>query len=240
MMIFYCKTIRLFAVVAILSVGIGSVRAQNQVEGHIKADIVSSFVWRGQNFGQVSLQPELWGAWKGLCLSAWGSVGLSNKDDNHEIDLTLWYETGGLSFGVVDYWNDGNDSRYFYYKKDGTGHAFEGFVGYDFGLVGVSWQTIFAGNDYRNNNGKRGFRSYFELSAPFRFATLDWKGDVGLVPWKSDFYDVSTFSVTNLSLQSTKAITITKSFELPLFAKIVANPVSQKLYFVAGLTLKTL
>lgn len=237
-MTLYSKTIRLFAVVAILSVGIGSVRAQNQVEGHIKADIVSGYVWRGQNLGHVSLQPELWGAWKGLCLSAWGSVGLSNKDDNYEIDLTLRYETGGLSFGVVDYWNDEKDSRYFYYKKDSTGHVFEGFVGYDFGPVSVSWQTIFAGNDYQSGNGKRSFSSYFELSAPFRFATLDWKADVGLVPWKSDYYDVSGFSVTNLSLQATKAIKITKSFELPLFAKIVVNPASKKLYFVAGLTLK--
>ena len=238
--IFNSKTIRIFAVVAILFTGIVNVRAQRQLEGHLKADIVSSYIWRGQNLGQVSLQPELAASWRGLNLSVWGSMGLTNKDDNREIDLKLWYETGGLSFGIVDYWDDENDSRFFYYKKDGTGHVFEGFIGYDFGPVDISWQTIFAGNDYQSGNGKRSYSSYFELSVPFRLITCDWNADVGLVPWRSDYYDVSGFNVTNLSLRATKAIKITKSFELPLFTKIVANPVSQKLYFLVGLTLKAL
>ena len=56
--------------------------------------------------GLVSLQPELSVGWKGLSLSAWGSVGLSDKDDARELGLTLSYETGGLSFGIVDYWDD--------------------------------------------------------------------------------------------------------------------------------------
>lgn len=240
MMTLYPKTIRILAVVAILLTGIVNVRAQRQLEGHLRADIVSSFIWRGQDFGDVSLQPELAAAWRGLNLSVWGSVGLSNKDDCREIDVTLWYETGGLSFGIVDYWNDGNDSRYFYYKKDGTSHAFEGFIGYDFGPVGVSWQTFFAGNDYLRDSGKRAYSSYFELSVPFRLITCNWNADVGLVPWRADFYDVSGFNVTNLSLRATKSIKITKSFELPLFAKIVANPYSQNMFFLVGLTLNAL
>ena len=124
-----------------LSLGTMSVWAQRQIEAHLGADIVSNYIWRGQDLGHVSLQPELSVAWKGLSLAAWGNVGLSDKDDAREVDLTLSYETGGLSFGIVDYWNDANDSRYFYYKKDGTGHSFEGFVAYDFGPVKASWQT---------------------------------------------------------------------------------------------------
>jgi hypothetical protein len=171
----YLNNLKLFVIVAILSTDTMGVRAQSQVEVHLLADIVSNYIWRGQNFGHVSLQPELSVGWKGLSLSAWGSVGLTNyKDDAREIDLTLTYTTGGLSFGIVDYWDDGNDSRYFYYKKDGTGHSFEGFISYDFGPVSVSWQTYFAGNDYQNDNGKRAYSSYFELSAPFRLATCDW------------------------------------------------------------------
>ena len=44
--------------------------------------------------------------------------------------------------------------------------------------------------------------------------------------------------MTNLSLRVAKDIKITESFALPLFAQITANPASQKMYFVAGLTLK--
>ena len=223
----HLKNLKIFVIVAMLSTA--------------SMDIVSNYIWRGQDLGHVSLQPELSVAWKGLSLAAWGSVGLTNhKDDVREIDLTLTYMTGGLSFGIVDYWDDGNDSRYFYYKQNGTGHAFEGFISYDFGPVSASWQTYFAGNDYQNDNGKRAYSSYFELSAPFRFATCDWDAKVGLVPWKSGIYEVGGFNVANLSLRATKVIQITKSFDLPLFGRLVANPASQHFYFVFGLTLKAL
>ncbi len=231
--------VKIVMIVAMLSWGTRSVWAQHQVEAHLGADIVSNYIWRGQDLGHVSLQPELSVGWRGLSLAAWGSVGLSDKDDSRELDLTLSYETGGLSFGIVDYWNDGNDPRYFYYGKRDTGHSFEGFVNYDFGPVSASWQTYFAGSDYQKD-GKRAYSSYFELSAPFRLATCDWDASFGLVPWKSDTYDASGFSVTNLSLRATKAIKITESFELPLFGQVVANPASQHFYFVFGLTLKAL
>ena len=237
----YLKKLKIYVIVALLPTAIMGVRAQSQVECHLMADIVSNYIWRGQDMGHVSLQPELSVAWKGLSLAAWGSVGLTNhKDDVREIDLTLTYMTGGLSFGILDYWDDGNDSRYFYYKQNGTGHAFEGFISYDFGPVSASWQTYFAGNDYQNDNGKRAYSSYFELSAPFRFATCDWDAKVGLVPWKSGIYEVGGFNVANLSLRATKVIQITKSFDLPLFGRLVANPASQHFYFVFGLTLKAL
>ena len=53
-------------------------------------------------------------------------------------------------------------------------------------------------------------------------------------------YDVSGFSVTNLSLRATKAIKITQTFELPLFGQVVANPASRHFYFIFGLTLKAI
>ncbi|MBO5613434.1 MAG: hypothetical protein J5905_07665 [Prevotella sp.] len=231
---------RIFLVVILAICIQSSVRAQSKLEASLKADFVSSFIWRGQNLGHVSVQPELSVGWRGLSLSAWGSVGLTNhKDDNIEIDLTLQYTTGGLSLGIIDYWNDDYDKRYFYYKKEGegTGHSFEGYVGYDFGPVGVSWQTFFAGNDYQDADGKRAYSSYFQLTAPFRLVSCNWETAAGLVPWASDYYSVRGFSVTCLSLKATKDIRITDSFSLPLFAQIVANPASQNMYFVAGLTL---
>ena len=238
------RSIRIFMIVTMLLASNSGIRAQNQLECHLKADFVSSYIWRGQNLGHVSLQPELAVAWKGLSLAAWGSVGLSHSNDVREIDLTLSYNTGNLSFGIVDYWDDGNDNRYFFYKN-GTGHAFEGFISYNFGPVSASWQTYFAGNDYQeddgehqSSNGKRAYSSYFGLSAPFRLATCNWEAEVGFVPWKSGTYEVNSFSVTNLSLRATKAIHITKSFDLPLFGQVIANPASQHFYFVFGFTLQ--
>ena len=230
---------KIYITLTLLSIGcMTRVQAQSEVEGQLKADFVSEYNWRGLDLGNASVQPELSVGWKGLSLTAWGSVGLTgHKDDMREIDLTLSYEVGELEFGIVDYWTDENDKRYFHYERDSTGHAFEGYVAYDFGPVSASWQTFFAGNDYLDDDGKRAFSSYFELVAPFRLATFNWDATLGIVPWKSDYYDVSGFSVNYLSLRATKDIQITKSFALPLFGQIIANPSSQKFYFVFGLTL---
>lgn len=139
----YLKNLKIFVIVAMLSIVTMGIRAQSQVECHLMGDIVSNYIWRGQELGHVSLQPELSVAWKGLSLATWGSVGLSHSNDAREIDLTLSYETGDLSFGIVDYWNEGNDNRYFFYKY-GTGHAFEGFISYNFGPVRdlLCWQRL--------------------------------------------------------------------------------------------------
>ena len=114
------------------------------------------------------------------------------------------------------------------------------YVEYDFGPVCASWQTMFAGRDYRKDDGKREYSSYFELSAPFSFGECDWEATLGVVPWKTEYYEVSGFSVTNVGLRATKSIKIAKDFELPLFGELTANPASQKMYFVFGFTLKAL
>ena len=213
--------------------------AQDSLSVDLQADIVSNYVWRGLKLGHVSFQPTMAVSWKGLSLEASGNTGLTNHEgDNNEIDLTLSYETGGLSLGVVDDWSDENDARFFYYKKDATGHIFEGFVKYDFGPVCASWQTFFAGNDYQDDDGKRAYSSYLELTAPFQLGGFDWQATAGAVPWASDYYDTSGFRVTNLSLKATKDIKITNTFSLPLFGELVGNPTSQNFYFIAGFTLQ--
>ena len=94
-----------------------AVQKQSDFEFHLDGDIVSKYLWRGLDLGQVSLQPEMSLSWKGLSLTAWGSVALSNPNDNTEIDLTLSYETGGFSCGVVDYWTNCNGNRFFFTTK---------------------------------------------------------------------------------------------------------------------------
>ena len=52
------------------------------IEPTLEADIVSRFIWRGQNYGSVSLQPTVGLTWRGLSLTAWGNVGLTQSDYN--------------------------------------------------------------------------------------------------------------------------------------------------------------
>lgn len=212
--------------------------AQDKVEATVSADFVSDYVWRGQHLGDISVQPTLGVAYKGLSLSAWGNYGLSNSDNNKEIDLTLGYTTGGFNVGITDYWS-AKEGKYFSYASHKTLHVFEANIGYDFGPVALQWYTNFAGADGLNKSGDRAYSSYVEASAPFKLAGCDWTAAVGAVPYATDFYaKANGFAVTNVSLKAEKEIAVTKSFTLPLFASISANPSTQKAYFVFGFTLR--
>ena len=215
--------------------------AQEKVETTICGDAVSSYIWRGQDLGDVSLQPTLSIGYKGLSLTAWGSVGLSDPSDTKEFDLTLGYTIGGFNIGITDYWfNGGPDpqNRYFKYDAHGTNHVFEANVGYDFGLASLQWFTNFAGNDGMNNDGKRAYSSYIELTVPFKLATVDWTATAGAVPFSTDFYGTDGFAVTNLALKAAKEIKVTDTFSVPVCGQVVANPCSQKAYLVIGVTLQ--
>lgn len=222
-----------------LLAAMSAANAQDKVEATIQADVVSQYLWRGQELGQVSLQPSLGLSYKGLSLTAWGSVGLSEPGDNKELDLTLAYSTGGFNIGVTDYWFNSPNERYFCYGAHSTSHVFEANIGYDFGPVGVQWYTNFAGNDGVGNGGSRAYSSYVEVSAPFRLAGCDWSAAVGAVPYATDFYSSADgFAVTNVSLKASKDISVTERFAIPLFAGLAVNPSTEKTYLYCGFTLR--
>lgn len=213
--------------------------AQDNVEGTIAADFVNQYIWRGQELGDVSVQPTLGVAYKGFSLTGWGSVGISDNDDTKEFDLTAAYTTGGFHVGITDYWFNTPNSKYFAYAAHETSHVFEGNIGYDFGPVALNWYTNFAGNDGYTKKGKRAYSSYVEATAPFKLASLDWTATVGAVPYYTTFYGKANgFAVTNVSLKASKDIKVTDSWSIPLFAAINTNPSTQKAYFVVGFTLQ--
>lgn len=207
---------------------------KSSVSAILATDLVNQYIWRGQDLGNVSVQPTLGIEWKGLSLSAWGNVGISNWEDTKELDLTLSYTYKGFTVGITDYWTDG--SSYFQYKNGETNHIWEAGIGYDFGFLAISWYTNFAGTDGVNGDGNRAYSSYFELTAPFRLGGLEWEGAVGLVPWKTTTYDTNGFAVTNVSLKATKDFVIKEKYHLPVFAGLTANPNSKKFYLLCGLS----
>ena len=49
------------------------VSAQDKVEAYVSADLVSNYIWRGQDLGAAAVQPTLGVAWKGFKLEAGGN-----------------------------------------------------------------------------------------------------------------------------------------------------------------------
>ena len=230
------KTRGLLSILLIM-IGLNTAHAQSAVKADLTLDFMSSYVWRGLNMGSSALVSELSFGWKGLGFSVYGCTGLANR--RNEIDLMLFYKVGGLAFGVIDYWDDSEGTKYFYYRPpQKTAHSFEAAVQYDFGPVAVSWQTFFAGCDLQEADGRRAFSSYFEVSAPFHLIGIDWMARAGVVPWASDYYGTKRFTFQSVSLKATKAIPFSDRFSLPIYCELISTPFDGTLYFLAGFTIK--
>ena len=192
--------------------------AQDKVEASVGADIVSKYVWRGLDLGGASVQPSVSLAYKGLSLTAWGSVGFNLHDDK-EVDLTLAYEAGNASISITDIW----------YPEYDDSHTLEAQIGYDFGFMGVNWYTNVYGDD-------KEYASYFTFTAPFSLIGLDWEAEVGATPWGTDYYGTDKFSVLDISLGASKEIKVSESYGIPLFVKGTYNPTYEKAYITFGIS----
>ncbi len=210
----------------------------HRISASLNADWVSTYIWRGQNLGGISIQPGLGVEYRGFSLSAWGSSGF-DKEDVKEVDVTLAWGGKGFQVGMTDYWFD-NGPGYFHYASHRTAHVFEAHVGYDFGPVVFGWYTNIAGNDGAGHKGDRAYSSYIELSAPFMLGGLAWNAELGASPWKTSFYSTTGFSVVNIGLSVAKEFNPAKSCVLKLYAKGICNPRNEKGYLVAGVSFTTL
>lgn len=234
------KDFRKLALLLVMATAIPATSvAQDKVEASIGADLVSGYVWRGQDLGNVSIQPALSLAYKGFSIGAWGSVGI-DSDDTKEFDITVGYSNGGFSVSITDYWFDENNgsNKYFHYGARSTAHVFEAQIGYDFGVVALNWYTNFAGADGVNEDGDRAYSSYISAAVPFTLAGLDWTAEIGATPWATDFYNgwTSGFAVCDVSVSASKEVKITNSFSVPIFAKATWNPRTEDAFFVVGLS----
>lgn len=228
----------------------------NGVYAELNADLVSSYIWHGQDLGGISVQPSLTVGWKNLSLNVWGSAGIGNES-HREMDLTLAYELGGFTFSVCDYWflGSGETGKFFDYAAHSTLHTLEGSIGCDFDLFALTWSTYFAGADYEqytqivqdengNGNGKeetitnfnkRHYTSYIQLDVPFTIAGFEGMATVGATPWGSTTYDANRFMVCEASVTLSKEIKVTPTFSLNATGKVVVNPATESTFFVFGL-----
>ena len=75
--------------------------AQEKITADTGAELVSGYIWRGQELGHVRLQPALTIGYQGFTLSGWGSVGFE-KDDPRAFDRTRGSAGKGFHVAVTD------------------------------------------------------------------------------------------------------------------------------------------
>lgn len=229
---------------ACLGMGVmASAQAQEKpVSLEIGADIVSSYLWRGQKDGGFSAQPsaKVNFAKPALSFEVWASASLFKESEKEvevanmeEIDLTLsWEATDRLTLSLMDYYL--YEGKYIagWRSGEGSAHTLEAGVAYDFGPLSLAWNTVILGDDF-HATGDRRFSTYVEAEAPFTLGGVDCSATLGFCPWDDGFTaNAHNFSVVNLSLTATKEI---KGF--PLFSTLSFNPRSQEIAFCVGVSL---
>lgn len=232
----------------------GSLSAQVESEkGEIAfgADLMNRYIWRGTQFstGPV-IQPGVAYSKGNFTIGAWGSYA-QDGTDGAEADLYLSYTFAHDLFTatLTDYFfpEDGIalNNSYFDYKKASTGHIMEGTLTYNASKdfpISIMAAMNFWGAD-QDASGDQQYSLYIEFGYGFKYKAVDVNLFAGFTPIDADegkgesgFYG-DTAGFVNMGLTASKEITITDKFSLPVSASLIANPMTENLFLVFGITL---
>jgi hypothetical protein len=64
------RIIKVLTLAVMGMMSISAANAQEKVEGTVAADVVSRYIWRGQELGDAAIQPSATLSYKGLSLAA--------------------------------------------------------------------------------------------------------------------------------------------------------------------------
>ena len=229
------KAVKIFAVAMVALVATSSVNAQFSVG----ADLVSNYVWRGvqqdltNTKGTPNFQPTISFTTGKFTFGAWGSAGILGSVK--EVDIYATYAISSLfSLTLTDYnWNF--SQSYFAYGA-GTDHVFEGslnYAGVESFPLSVSLNTMFYGAD-KTTTAKQAYSTYLELAYPI---SDNAKIFIGGSLNESANYGTSGFGLTNIALKTSKTLSITDKFSLPVYGIVGVNPTAKDAFLVFGVTL---
>lgn len=210
------------ALLVLVLIIVGSVRANAQWS--TGADLYSSYVWRGVQYGGPSVQPYVDYTKGGFSIGAWGSAGF---DGTMEMDLYASYGFDfGLSIGATDYYYPGTE--YFEFSDSIGAHGFELNLAYE--VKGLSLSANYMLNE-AGGAGTAGGDMYFELGYSFKSLDLFVGAGDG---WHTPDGE---FGVVNVGIGTSKEIPITEKFSLPVSGSVILNPTTEQFYIVVGISL---
>lgn len=211
---------RIIIILALALIGVSAFSFKSYAEEkesnfsfEVGADVVSNYLWRGQNLGGLSIQPSVTLGWKGIYISGWGNIGADNWKFNYlnpELDITIGYDNYGLKLDLTHFYYFYGD-KYFKGLGDANNEYSESTIEVHAGIdVGewasivpltVDWYTTVLGYDpvldengnvvlNENGNAKRAYSTYIELGYDITLPLEIVLGiKVGFTPWKGMFTD---------------------------------------------------
>lgn len=210
------------------------------------ADLVSSYIWRGQRLSTAAFQPGLSLNYKGLSFGAWGSVNINGDDNEFDWFASYKFDKIGLSLGLTDYYGhyDGQASDGTIINTDESGkdfivrygtydrHILEVNAGLDFADFCDKFALTIAANVNLVNDDDHS--TYIELGYPASVGSVDLDFALGFTPAEGAYS--TGFNIVNLSIKGTKTLEISPKYQLPVFTQIVLNPNKEQCALVFGLS----
>jgi hypothetical protein len=127
------------------------------------ADVVSRYVWRGQDVGNsASVQPSLSYSLGSFTAGVWGSYALTASGAGfNENDLYLSYSFEPFNFTLTDYYYPENNNM-FEFSPDSGYHVLELGLGYSYHKVRLLFAVNLLGDLNDQSNSRNSFYSEIE------------------------------------------------------------------------------
>lgn len=187
------------------------------------ADLVSSYVWRGTQFGSgAHVQPYMDLGSGNLTGGVWGSFPTSAKGGGNELDLWVSYDFGPLALTVTNYTFPGEGGVY----ADG-----EGLFNGDYTELAAS--TSIMGVDLSAGYFTEVEALYVELG--FSTGAVDIAFGYG-DDQADGFYAGGGSGLVNMSFSGSKDIQISDNYALPVFGSFIINPEAETAFLVFGIS----
>ena len=187
------------------------------------ADLVSSYVWRGTQFGSgAHIQPYMDLGSGNLTGGVWGSFPTSAKGGGNELDLWVSYDFGPLALTVTNYTFPNEGGVY----ADG-----EGLFNGDYTELAAS--TSIMGVDLSAGYFTEVEALYVELG----FSTGAVDIALGYGDDQADgFYAGGGSGLVNMSFSGSKDIQISDNYALPVFGSFILIPEAETAFLVFGIS----
>jgi hypothetical protein len=222
-------------------------KKEHGITFEVGADVVSAYLWRGQNLGGISIQPSATIGWKGLYISGWGNIGTDNwafENMNPELDITIGYDNYGIQLDLTHFYYFNQEP---YFPKGGfkivpeqaSSTTMEAHAGFHLGdLVEcvplyLDWYTTIFGNDYflnENGEAQRAWSTYLQVGYDIQLPLgIILAARVGIIPWKSSYTDyqevwtnAKTVAINNINLRLERELNL-KALTLGVWGECMLN-----------------
>lgn len=227
----------------------GACLGNAQAQFHLKAKIQNNHLWRGMEVSDgVVLLTDLsyTMAHDHVTVGLWGGTNSegSYKEFNHYLNL----KAGGWSLALWDTYNfspgaNYNNHQYWNYSARSTGRFLDATLAYHFDEkkfpLTLSWSTVIFGRDRSSDNEHQKYSTFVYAEYPV-YKKDGWKVDAGVggafalnkAGEDAHFFGTTT-GIVHVSLQASHDLKIGK-YTIPVYAKGMWNPQSDKAYFQLG------